>query len=102
MKQFLGLANYFRDHVENHSVITQQPLQAMVANNSKNKVLQWTEKLIATFHCVREKVATCPKLHFLDEKLPLFLHTRRVRLRYWCVSVSKDPGGQGAAYCVPQ
>jgi transposase InsO family protein len=24
---------------------------------------------------VREKVATCPKLHFLDEKLPLFLHT---------------------------
>ena len=42
MKQFLGLANYFRDHVENHSVIT-QPLQAMLANYSKNKVLQWTE-----------------------------------------------------------
>ena len=31
MKQFLILANYFRDHVENHSMIT-QPLQAMVAN----------------------------------------------------------------------
>ena len=72
MKQVLGLANYFRDHVENHSVIT-QPLQAMVANYSKNKVLQWTVQLIATFHSVREKVATCPKLHFLDEKLPVFL-----------------------------
>ena len=54
MKQFLGLADYFRDHVENHFVIT-QPLQAMVTNHSKNKVLQWTEQLIATFHSVREK-----------------------------------------------
>ena len=38
MKSFLGLVNYFRDHVENHSIIT-QPLQAMVVNYSKNKVL---------------------------------------------------------------
>ena len=74
MKQFLGLINYFRDHIENHSIIT-QPLQAMVTSYSKNKPLKWTPDLIATFRDVREKVANCPKLHFLDEKLPLFLHT---------------------------
>ena len=74
MKQFLGLANYFRDHVENHSIIT-QPLQAMVTNYNKNKPLQWTEDLIARFHKVRQTVAECPQLHFIDETLPLFLHT---------------------------
>ena len=63
MKSFLGLVNYFRDHVENHSIIT-QPLQAMVTNYNKNKPLRWTPELIATFHNVRKLVATCPKLHF--------------------------------------
>ena len=74
LKSFLGLANYFRDHVKNHSMIT-QPLQSMVTNYSKNKPLKWTDELIATFHQVRKTVAECPQLHFIDEKLPLFLHT---------------------------
>jgi len=74
MKQFLGLANYFRDHVKNHSIIT-QPLQAMVSDYNKNKPLVWTEELINQFKLVRKAVAECPQLHFIDEKLPLFLHT---------------------------
>jgi hypothetical protein len=74
LKSFLGLANYFRDHVKNHSMIT-QPLQGMVSNYSKNKPLKWTDELIATFHQVRKTVAECPQLHFIDEKLPLYLHT---------------------------
>ena len=36
MKQFLGLANYFRDHIKNHAIIT-QPLQAMVTNYNKKQ-----------------------------------------------------------------
>ena len=74
LKSFLGLANYFRDHVKNHSMIT-QPLQGMVTNYTKNKPLKWTDELIATFHKVRKTVGECPKLHFIDDKLPLFLHT---------------------------
>ncbi len=74
MKSFLGLVNYFRDHIQNHSIIT-KPLQDMTTSYSKNKRLQWTPTLIETFHSVRKTVATCPKLHFVQDGLPLFLHT---------------------------
>ncbi len=74
MKSFLGLANYFRDHVENHSMIT-QPLQAMVTNYSKSKLLKCTPELIECYHTVRRTVGNCPKLSFYDETLPLYLHT---------------------------
>ena len=74
LKQFLGLANYFRDHVKNHSIIT-HPLQGMITKYTKNKPLHWTPELMESFHTVRKAVADCPQLHFIDEKLPLFLHT---------------------------
>ena len=74
LKQFLGLANYFRDHVKNHSIIT-QPLQGMITKYTKNKPLQWTPELMEVFKSVRKAVADCPQLSFIDEKLPLFLHT---------------------------
>ena len=60
--------------MKNHSLLT-QPLQNMVTNYSKNKPLQWTDELIERYHLVRKTVAECPQLHFIDEKLPLFLHT---------------------------
>ncbi len=75
MKQFLGLINYFRDHVENHSIIT-QPLQNLIEGKyDKNKVLKWTPELDATFDEVKRVVSKCPSLSFMDAKLPIFLQT---------------------------
>ncbi len=56
MKQFLGLINYFRDHVENHSILV-KPLQDMVTNYQKNKPLQWNPELEKLFHKVKTIVS---------------------------------------------
>jgi hypothetical protein len=74
MKQFLGLANYFRDNVQNHSMLV-KPLQDMVEGYSKNRPLKWTPELIDVFNEVRIKVGECPALSFMREDLPVFLHT---------------------------
>jgi hypothetical protein len=74
MKQFLGLANYFRDNVQNHSMLV-RPLQEMVEGYSKNKPLKWTPELVDIFNEVRIKVGECPALTFMREDLPVFLHT---------------------------
>jgi hypothetical protein len=74
MKQFLGLANYFRDNVQNHSMLV-RPLQEMVEGYSKNKPLKWTPELVNIFNEVRIKVGECPALTFMREDLPVFLHT---------------------------
>ncbi len=74
MKQFLGLANYFRDHVENHSTLV-RPLQDMVSGYQKNKPLKWNTELIKLFEKVKSMVSNCPTLFFLDDDLPIFLHT---------------------------
>ena len=74
MKQFLGLANYFRDHVKDHSMIV-QPLQDMVSDYKKNKALQWTPELTALFNDVKDRVGNCPELFFMNDSLPVYLHT---------------------------
>jgi hypothetical protein len=74
MKSFLGLANYFRDHVKDHSTLV-KPLQDMVGNYKKNQQLKWTPELTARFDEVKKVVGGCPKLFFMDENLPIFLHT---------------------------
>jgi hypothetical protein len=74
LKQFLGLANWFRDHVKNHSALV-HPLQEMVSDYKKNKPLQWTPELEQLFEEVKQTVGNCPMLFFMDDKLPVFLHT---------------------------
>lgn len=74
MKQFLGLANYFRDNVKNHSILV-KPLQDMVASYDKNKKLQWTPELSQRFEEVKVLISQCPSLSFMDANLPIFLHT---------------------------
>ncbi len=74
MKQFLGLANYFRDHVRNHSIEV-QPLQNMVTDYKRGKPLAWTPELEAVFEETKIKISQCPSLSFLDDDLPIFLHT---------------------------
>jgi hypothetical protein len=74
MQKFLGLANYFRDHVQNHSLIV-RPLQDMIKNKSQKSKLEWSEKLITNFEEVKDKVLNCPKLFFMNEKAESFVHT---------------------------
>jgi hypothetical protein len=77
LKSFLGLANFFRDHVKNHSMLA-KPLQDLVEGydrKSRNHVVKWTEIGLNAFRDLKEAVAKCQKLYFLDYEKEIFLQT---------------------------
>ena len=85
LRSFVGLVNYFRDHIQDHSVIT-HPLQLMISEGAKTKMIRvpgkkplqyirWTPEAEVSFADIKDKINSCPKLFFMDEKLPIFLHT---------------------------
>jgi len=76
LKQFLGLANYFRDHVRNHSTLA-QPLDKLIGNYkmTKHKLIQWTAETMEAFRTLQAEVAKCPMLYFLEEQGKIVLET---------------------------
>jgi hypothetical protein len=74
LKSFLGLTNYFRDFVRDHSTIV-HPLNSMLSNYSKTKKLEWTKETLESFHAIKAAVAKCTTMHFLNDTDPIFLHT---------------------------
>ena len=69
LKSFLGLANYFRDHIKNHSIRVEE-LQRIVARYDKRqatKRIKWSSKAIQAFMDIRQAIDECPKLWFLDD-----------------------------------
>ena len=74
MKSFLGLINYFRDHVEHFAGIT-KPLNDQLLNYTKRKVLQWTPDLDLAFEQAKQAVYTCKFVYYVDDHLELYLHT---------------------------
>jgi hypothetical protein len=68
VKHFLGLANYFRDHVPNFSVLT-IPLQKLVIGYTKsmrNRKLKLEGAALATFIQLRDLIDRSPKLFYFD------------------------------------
>ena len=77
MKSFIGLANYFRDHIANHSNRVQK-LQDTVAGYHKrqaNHKIKWDADTESAFEDIRSAIDNCPKLWFLDDFSPIYLQT---------------------------
>jgi hypothetical protein len=77
MKSFLGLANYFRDHIKNHSIIA-QPLQNMIpqySKRNKSQKLIWDVDTNESFEKLKKAIADCPKLYFINDNAPIHLQT---------------------------
>jgi hypothetical protein len=77
IKSFLGLANYFRDHIKNHS-LRAQPLQEFVNKYDKSQArhkITWTPLANAAFEDLRQAIDECPMLWFMDDYSPIFLQT---------------------------
>jgi transposase InsO family protein len=77
MKSFLGLASYFRDHIEHHSDIV-KPLHDMIPGGkkySRYKKLNWNQNSENAFALIQDKINNCPTLFFMDPKAKIFLHT---------------------------
>ena len=72
MKSFLGVANYFRDHINNHSILA-HPLNQMILDYSPKKRLSWSKEQLDAFYLLRKSINECPLLFFLDDVSPIFL-----------------------------
>ena len=68
LKQFIGLANYFRAHVKSMSSKT-HPMDQLLGGYQtriRHNKLNWTPEAIAAFESVRHDIDTCPKLSFIN------------------------------------
>jgi len=74
LKSFLGLANYFRDHIRNHSDVVANLIDATNPYR-KSERLVWTEVMEQEFKTIKEMIDACPQLYFLDPSAPVFLQT---------------------------
>ena len=74
LRSFLGLASYFRDHIQNLASIS-KPLQDMITNYEVRRKLVWTPEGTKAFQLVKDAIRKCPKLFFIDEQAPVYLHT---------------------------
>ena len=75
LQSFLGLGNYFRDHVRDVADM-EKPLRNMVkAIKGKHTQLLWTASDKTAFHTLKNAVWNCPRLYFWQSHLPVFLHT---------------------------
>jgi len=74
LQAFLGLINYFRDHVKSMTEL-EKPLRALLSHSSKGKNLVWNEHAEACFYEARDTVADCPTLYFVDEQAMIVVMT---------------------------
>ena len=71
LRSFLGVANYFKDFVPNHSNVV-SPLFKMVDHSAKKQeALKWTIEGGKAF----ELIANSPSLYFLNKIAPIYLMT---------------------------
>ena len=74
LRSFIGVCEYFHDHIE-HCADTLQPLRQMVNPFNKQHKLKWDETSLRAFEDMKGKINSCPKLYFLDTQAPIYLHT---------------------------
>ena len=75
LRALLGLANYFRGFVPNHSIIT-SPLQSMIDHNAaKKSPIVWSPATLEAFQQIRIAISRCPLMYFIDDISPIRLYT---------------------------
>jgi len=66
MLSFLGLANYFRSHINMHSTVA-KPLHDLVVHYKKNQKIVWNPEADAAFATLKDLIDKCPMLYFLTD-----------------------------------
>ena len=75
LRGFLGLSNYFRVFVPNHSAIV-APLHKMTTHDSRKQAkVVWTPETTQAFQNIREAISRCPLMHFMDDVSTIHLFT---------------------------
>ena len=63
LRSFLGLGNYFRDHVLKYSEIVHN-LHQLVNPYHPRLQIAWTPQLLADLNAVKDAINQCPRLFF--------------------------------------
>jgi hypothetical protein len=76
MPQFIGLANYFRDHVPNMIEMV-KPLRDMIPLGKYQRTgkLIWTTESSAAFKLCQQAISNCQELYFLEDTTTPILQT---------------------------
>jgi transposase InsO family protein len=82
LRSFVGLCNYFGDHIRNSAMIL-RPLHKSIARHasglSKRKaqraLLEWSEEETEAFEEIKSAMASCPTLFFLNDTDEVYLLT---------------------------
>jgi len=74
MLMYVGLVNYFHDHVRNMNDIL-RTLRKMAERYDKHKRLERTPELIKIYEESRRIIADCQQLFFMDENACITLQT---------------------------
>jgi hypothetical protein len=75
LRSFLGLTNYFRDHVPNHSNVV-APLHKIIDHAAKKQtMLIWTDDAANSFQKIKDLIAKSPLLYFIHDTAPITLMT---------------------------
>ena len=77
LKSFLGVANFFRDHVVDYEMFAES-LQAMTPRYQKSHSehrLEWTDEQAQNFEAFRQAVVNCRKLFYVDNDFPVRVYT---------------------------
>jgi hypothetical protein len=74
LKSFIGVAEYFHDHIRNFATLL-QPLRALITPYVRTHNIQWTDEAIESFNTIKDEINNCPTLYFIDSDSPIYLHT---------------------------
>ena len=75
LRSFLGLANYFRDFVPNHSNVV-SPLHQMIDHAAKKQSkLIWTVAGETAYEAIKDLISKSPLLYFMSDTAPIVLMT---------------------------
>jgi transposase InsO family protein len=74
LRSFLGLVNYFRDHIAQYATVV-GPLYTRLHELTKSRQLKWTEEAHNAFIAIQKAIDECPTLFFVDDTSPITLQT---------------------------
>jgi hypothetical protein len=75
LHSFLGLGNYFRDHIDHYTEHSALLYQFLSHHSTTKTLLDWTPELKQQFEELKLKIYNCPKLYFLNDTDPIHLCT---------------------------
>jgi len=91
---FLGLVNYFGEHLRDLTTALAS-LRQLLADSKVKRKIEWTESLKEDFQAVKKMVNDLPKLYFINDTDPVIVYTDASDFgigAYICQMVRNDEG----------